>query len=106
MIYNNFDAYLHVRHRERTDMKIKKFKIMVGKKGDEFKAWCEQVPGVYTLGRDREDTLKRLKIAIYRKLKMWTWRDSDGGGASATRPVSPSPRGPIIFTESHEKPDA
>ena len=86
-------------------MKIRKFKITVGKKGDEFKAWCEQVPGIYTLGHDRDDTLKRLKIAIYRKLKLWE-HGSDGGGASAPRPVSPSPRGPIIFSESHEKPDA
>jgi hypothetical protein len=90
-------------------MKIKRFRITVGRKGDEFKAWCEQVPGVYTLGRDREDTLKRLKIAIYRKLKLWTWRDSDGGaggGAPTPHPVPPSPRSPIIFEESHEKPDA
>ena len=84
----------------------RKFTITVGRKGDEFKAWCKQVPGVYTLGRDKEDTLKRLKIAIYRKLKLWTGPDSDGGAAQTPHPVPPSPRGPIIFEESHEESDA
>jgi hypothetical protein len=83
------------------------FTITIRKKGDEFEARCKQVPGVYTLGRDMKDTLKRLKIAIYRKLKLR--RDSDGGAsggtASTPHPAPPSPRGPIIFEGSHENPD-
>jgi hypothetical protein len=72
----------------------KKFTIVVKKKGDEFKATCKQVPGVYTLGRDKEDTLKRFKIAIFRKLKLGAGPGGSGSGTStASRPVpvKPSP---------------
>jgi hypothetical protein len=83
----------------------KEFTIIITKKAGEFEVRCRQMPTLVTRGQDREDALKRFKIALYRKLK----RDSggtDGGAAPILHPVSPPPRGPLISEESREKPDA
>jgi uncharacterized protein (DUF433 family) len=45
----------------------------------------------------REDIIACLKFAA---------DSSEGGSAPTPHPVSPSPRGPIIVEESHDKPDA
>ena len=45
----------------------------------------------------REDIIACLKFAA---------DSSEGGSAPMPHPVSPSPRGPIIVGESHDKPDA
>jgi hypothetical protein len=72
----------------------KKFNMLVSKKGDEFKATCKQMPGVYTLGRDRDDTLKRLKILIFRKFLAGHGPGGSGSGTSTAGkpvPVRPAP---------------
>lgn len=80
-------------HRARFGMP-KKFTVVVKKKGDQFEARCKQVPGVYTLGRDRDDALKRLKIALFRKLKLGGGPGGGGSGTSSAGkpvPLRPSP---------------
>jgi hypothetical protein len=69
----------------------KKFTIVVRKKADEFKATCRQMPGLYTLGQDREDTLKRLKILIFKKLAGRGSGGSGSGTSAAGRPVPVKP---------------
>jgi predicted RNase H-like HicB family nuclease len=80
----------------------RKFTVIIERKGDEYFARCPDLAGTVARGRDRNDALEKIKAVIIKKLE----GGSDAGSAPVPHPISPSPRGPIIVEESHEKPDA
>ena len=79
-----------------------KFTIKIEQKGAEFEARCREMPDAIACGRDKLDALEKIKAVITKMLQ----DGSDDGFAPTLHPVSPSPRGPIIVVESHDKPDA
>jgi predicted RNase H-like HicB family nuclease len=90
-----------VRHHSHVGMK-RRFTVVIEKKHGEYEARCRELPDVVAHGSSKQDTLEKIRAAITKKLG----DDLDGGSAPTPHPVSPSPRGPIIVEESHEKPDA
>jgi predicted RNase H-like HicB family nuclease len=80
----------------------KRFTVVIEKKGTEFEARCRELPEAVARGRDKTDALEKIRAVITKMLG----GDSGTGLAGVPHPVSPSPRGPIIVEESHEKPDA
>jgi predicted RNase H-like HicB family nuclease len=79
-----------------------KFTVVIEKKGAEFMARCREMTDCVASGRDKNDALEKIKAVITKKLQ----DGSEGGAAAVPHPVSPSPRGPIIVVESHERPDS
>ena len=80
----------------------RKFRVTMTREGDDYIAACPDLPGAVARGSSTNDALEKIKAVI---IKM-TDDGSDDGAAPKPHPVSPSPRGPIIVEESHEKPDA
>lgn len=80
----------------------RKLNVIIERKGNMYEARCPEMPDAFARGHDKNDALEKLRDVITRILG----DDSNGGSAATPRPVSPSPRGPIIFAESNEKPDA
>jgi len=80
----------------------RKFRVTMTREGDDYIAACSDLPGAVARGSSKHDALEKIKAVITKLLD----DGSDGGAAPKPHPVSPSPRGPIIVEESHEKPDA
>jgi len=69
------------------------------REGDDYIATCPDLPGAVVRGTSTNDALEKIKAAITKILD----DGSDDGTTPKPHPVSPSPRGPIIVEESHEK---
>jgi predicted RNase H-like HicB family nuclease len=78
----------------------RKFTVVIQREGDGYVARCAEVPGAEGRGRGREDALSKIRAAIIKKLE----GGSDAGSAPFPHPVSPTPHGPIIVEEAHERP--
>ena len=80
----------------------RKFRVTMTREGDDYIAACPDLPGAVARGSSKQDALEKIKAVITKMMD----DGSDGGAAPKPHPVSPSPRGPIIVEESHDKPDA
>jgi len=80
----------------------RKFTVVIERKQDEYEARCREMPDAVAHGSSPKDALEKIRAVITKKLD----DGSDDGTAPKPHAVSPSPRGPIIVEESHEKPDA
>ena len=80
----------------------RKFTIVIEQKQGVYEARCREMPDAVAHGSSKTDALEKIRAVIIKRLG----DDSDGGAAPKLHPVSPSPRGPIIVEESHDKPDA
>ena len=80
----------------------RKFRVTMTREGDDYIATCPDLSGAVARGSSTNDALEKIKAVITKMLD----DGSDDGTAPKPHPVSPSPRGPIIVEESHEKPDA
>jgi predicted RNase H-like HicB family nuclease len=81
---------------------IRRFTVVIEKKQGEYEARCREMPDAAAHGGSKQDALERIRAIIIKKLG----GDSDDGTTPKPHPVSPSPRGPVIVEESHDKPDA
>jgi len=78
-----------------------KFTITITQKGNAYIASCCEMPEVTAQADSKNAVLEKIKAAIKKKLD----DGSDSGAAPKPHPHSPTPRGPIIVTESHELPE-
>lgn len=79
----------------------RKFTVVIERKQDEYEARCQEMPDAVARGCSKNDALEKIGAVITRMLE----DGSDDGTAPKPHPVSPSPGGPVIIQESHEKPD-
>lgn len=79
----------------------RKFRVTMTRDGNDYIASCPDLPGAVARGSSANDALEKIKAVITKILE----DGSDDGTAPKPHPVSPSPRGPIIVEESHERPD-
>jgi predicted RNase H-like HicB family nuclease len=78
----------------------RKFTVVIEKKQGGYEARCRELLNVVAHGNSKQDALEKIRAIITKKLG----GDSDGGAISKPRPVAPSPRGPIIVEELHDRP--
>lgn len=79
----------------------RKFTVTLVREGDEYVARSPEVADAVARGSSKEDAIEKIRAVIVKKLGEG---GSDDGSAPVTHPVAPSPRGPNIVEESHQKP--